>query len=1489
MKKFTHYINVLIWTLVGLYLAVIILVNIPVAQSYIGSRVAEALSQKLATRVEVGRVNLGFFNRIIVDDILMLDQANRQMLRAGRVSAKFDYLSLLQGRISITSAQLFGLKANLYKATAQARPNFQFVLDSLASTDTTGHTPLHLELKSLIIRHGEVAYHQLDAPRKPAFDTRHLSVSHLSSHIILNLLTDDSLNINIKRLSLREASGIDLKSLRFKLEAGRQRATLSNLELSLPSSQLRLGPIAATYRLRDGQLQPSTLRFTGSIAESHITPHDLAALSAKLQRFVRPVAIASTFAGTDESIVLQSLHIAVPQQQQPVALASPADMRISLSGTAHALGRTPRWTADIAQLMVNEEGLEMLAHDIPDAIGRMHSIDYRGQASGQGSDITTKGVLRSGVGNANIAFELRRHHFAGHLDTQGINLRQLLDNTRFGILATNINVEGNTSHKRYKAKGSIQQFDYNDYAYHNLRVDGTYDNGLVSGSLDIDDPNLAADINGSLNTNARTTAAHLTANVHHFNPSTVNLLDGKLGRATYGARIVASFTGRSLNTAKGSLDITNFYKHTADGAYALDSLLLRAGNNAQGHYLTLSSDFAQAEVNGRFDYATLIQSVKNAIVHKLPSIQHLTPIKFSPTRANDFTLRATISRSDWLREFLGLDIDLRQPLRLRGSLSSATDNIEANIYAPELTYNGARYRDVSALITSPGNKLNADLSIVKVAGNGVGMEYRLEASATDDQLVSVLSVDNHAARRLTGRLNSAVRFSRGAMGQSVAHVAIAQSTFSVGDSIFTIHPSSIAYSKNRLEIDNFAMTRGQQHIKVNGITTADTADSLIVDLNDVDVSYMLDLVNFHAVDFSGRASGKAFVSQLFAKPNARAELQVDDFRFQDGRMGTLHARVNWNRALEEIDIDAQARDTIHTAGTMPRPRITNIEGYVSPRRNYIDLAIEAIDTRGEFVASFCSSFMRDADLTANGHVRLWGDLGDINLTGEIVANGQVRITPLNTVYTLHNDTVRCLVNEIQFRNDTILDRNGNVGIVSGSLYHDHLSRLTYDLNVRANHLLAYDWGPSYGSTFYGTVYGTGEVGIKGRSGEVNIDVDVTPTQGSQVVYDVSSPDAISSQEFIHWTSRDSLPATAHTPGQAAAPSDSTGQPLRMADIPTDIHINFLINTTPEATLKLIMDRTTGDYITLNGSGGIRAAYYNKGALDIFGNYVVDHGLYKLTIQNVIKKDFVFAQGSTIVFGGDPYAANLSLKAQYTVNSVSLSDLQIGRSFSGNNIRVNCIMNISGTPAAPRVDFDLDMPTVGTDAKQMIYSLINSEEEMNQQVLYLLAVGRFYAQGNNNATADGSSDSQTSLAMQSILSGQLSQQINTVLRSVVKNNDWNFGANISTGDEGWNNAEYEGLLSGRMLNNRLLFDGQFGYRDNDNATTSFIGDFDLKYLIVPSGNLSVHVYNQTNDRYFTRNSLNTQGLGFIIKKDFDTWRSLFRLRKKKPTTDKQLHP
>ena len=162
MKKFKHICNGIIWTLIVLYLLLIVLMHLPSVQTFLGKEVAEALADKFGTKVEVGKVNLGFFNRIIIDDVMMYDQQGDSLIYASRLSAKIDYMAATQGKISVSSAQIFGQRASLYRQTAKSPANFQFVLDSLASKDTTQHKPLDLHIGSLIIRRGAIAYNQRD-------------------------------------------------------------------------------------------------------------------------------------------------------------------------------------------------------------------------------------------------------------------------------------------------------------------------------------------------------------------------------------------------------------------------------------------------------------------------------------------------------------------------------------------------------------------------------------------------------------------------------------------------------------------------------------------------------------------------------------------------------------------------------------------------------------------------------------------------------------------------------------------------------------------------------------------------------------------------------------------------------------------------------------------------------------------------------------------------------------------------------------------------------------------------------------------------------------------------------------------------------------------------------------------------------------------------------------------------------------------------------
>ncbi len=1444
---------------------------IPQAQNYLGNKVASAISHKLGTEVSIGRVDLGFFNRMIIDNVCIKDQQKQDMLRVGRLSVRLELWPLLDGKIAISSAQLFGAHFLLYKNHDKSPANFQFVLDSLASKDTTSHTPLDLHINSLIIRRSSVSYDQRNEPQTHGlFNTKHLHVRDLSAHINLKTLTDDSLNINVKRLELKEQCGLVVKRMKLHLAAGKNQSQLKNLMIELPHSQLQIDTLNANYQINGNGLQEGSLHYIAKINNTYITPSELSCFNSSLKKISNKVSIAADLSGTDSSIDIKSLAISSPDH----------DIDLMAQGWIRDWEKKPSWHITLHHAAVSEHFVQQLPQtftEIPTELTRLGGIKLSATTERNHQGVgSLKSDLNTQAGDAKITIDMNANQtFSGTVEIADLNLQRLLNNNNFGKITTTFSLDGQLrEHQKpdLNIEGIINNLEYKSYAYNNLTLKGGFSQGKIFANLAINDPNFKAQVDTKLTdehiTSNKLNSIELYANIQHYNSQVLHLKN-QWSDVTLSGQLEAHLEAHNLSDVQGNVRLTNFNLSATDQypTYHLDNLNINTGRENGIQFLTIKSDFADAELEGKYNYNTLVASLTNLLKSKLPTLPILPATNIKTD--NNYVLRLMVSKSDWLRRLAGIDLQLRQPLTLQARVNDYTHELYLNGALPSFTYNGSKYSDAYVNISSPADTMRCNLNIQKEMDNGQHLELGLSALAAQNNLTTSLIWDNHnEEERMSGELNSIMQLYHNVANKPEAHFRVMPSHIILRGEGWDVEPSDILYSDKFLLVDHFSVQHGRQHIIVDGIASKNNTDSLTVDLSEVEVGYILDLVNFHSVEFSGKATGKACAWSLFDEFEANADLMVDEFKFEQGRMGVLHALAQWNNEAKQIDIHALANDG-------PDAK-THINGYVSPVHNTIDLGIEADGTSIEFMHNFTKSFLSSITGSTQGIARLSGTLDDINLTGQLVVNGEATVTPLNTTYKLVSDTVVMVPNEIELRNMAIYDALGNKGTLSGGIHHESLTNLSYDLFVNTENLLAYDFNGFGESTFYGTVYAAGDVSISGHGNDVIIDCNVTPQPGTVFVYNAASPDAISNQEFISWDHNNETNMT-----NQSDTSNTTNNNSRADD--TDIYINFQINATPDAALKLLMDEGTKDYITLYGDGSIRAAFHNKGSFNMFGTYTVDHGTYGITIQNIIKKNFTFNRGGTIVFGGDPYQAALNLQAAYTVSGVSLSDLNIGNSFSSNTIRVNCLMNIGGQPAAPQVDFDLEMPTVNADEQQMVRSVINGQQEMNQQVVYLLAIGRFYNQGANNSSSNegGNQTDQTTLAMQSFLSGTLSTQINSLINQFIKNDNWNFGANISTGNEGWHNAEYEGIINGRMLNNRLLLNGQFGYRDNaTQANPSFIGDFDVQYLLYPNGNLALKVYNQTNDRYFTKSSLNTQGIGIIMKKDFNGIRDLFSTKKRK---------
>ena len=193
----------------------------------------------------------------------------------------------------------------------------------------------------------------------------------------------------------------------------------------------------------------------------------------------------------------------------------------------------------------------------------------------------------------------------------------------------------------------------------------------------------------------------------------------------------------------------------------------------------------------------------------------------------------------------------------------------------------------------------------------------------------------------------------------------------------------------------------------------------------------------------------------------------------------------------------------------------------------------------------------------------------------------------------------------------------------------------------------------------------------------------------------------------------------------------------------------------------------------------------------------------------------------------------------------------------------------------------DIKLFGVDVN--LVGIIATPEDMNLQAMYLLSVGQFYTY-DYTPDVRYQSSGRSSVAMNSFLSGTLSQNFGKFLHEMGLNNEkWSFGTSVATGQEGWNDMDVEGLFSAKLLGGRLFIDGNLGYRDRAAYTSNLVGDFTARYLLNPAGTIQLKAYSESNDRYFTRHSLTTQGGGILFKRDFNNLKQLFKRKPRQKKT------
>ena len=982
-----------------------------------------------------------------------------------------------------------------------------------------------------------------------------------------------------------------------------------------------------------------------------------------------------------------------------------------------------------------------------------------------------------------------------------------------------------------------------------------------------------------MNVSSRIPTFNFQAIINKLRPHDLNLTS-KYPDTEFSLKLRANFTGGSVDEMIGEINVDSLEFMSPEKQYFMNNMNIRASKQNNENQLRLTSEFLTASVEGKFQYHTLPASILNIMRKYVPSL--ILPPKKPIETHNNFQFDIHIYNTDILSTIFDIPLTVYTHSTLKGYFNDPLQRLRVEGYFPRLQYKNNFIESGMILCENPSDHIRARVRLTNLKKKGA-VNLSLDAQAKDDNISTTLDWGNSAAVTYSGQLAAVAKFLRteGEKPLLKAMVEVKPTDIILNDTLWQIHPSQVVVDSGKVDVNNFYFSHQDRYVRINGRLSDNPQDSVKVDLKDINMGYVFDIASISDdVNFEGDATGTAYASGVFKKPVMNTRLFIKNFSLNQGRLGDLNIYGEWDNENRGIRLDASIKDISTTPS-----RVTGIIHPLKPESG-LDLNIEANELNLKFLEHYMKSIANDIKGRATGKVHFYGKFKGLNLDGAVMTNASMNFDILNTHFAI-KDTILLAPTGLTFNNIHISDMEGHSGRMNGYLHFQHFKNLNYRFEIQANNMLVMNTKESTDMPFYGTVYGTGNALLTGNAIQgLDVNVAMTTNRNSIFTYINGSVASATSNQFIKFV--DKTPRrTIQDSIQIISYYEQLQQKRQEAEEEqkTDIRLNILVDATPDATMKIIMDPVAGDYISGKGTGNIRTEFYNKGDVKMFGSYQINQGVYKFSLQEVIRKDFVIKNGSTITFNGAPLDANLDIQASYTVNSASLNDLIPEESSSiiqQPNVKVNCIMNLSGILVRPTIKLGIELPNERDEVQTLVRNYISTEEQMNMQILYLLGIGKFYTEDARN--------NQNSNVMSSVLSSTLSGQLNNALSQVFETNNWNIGTNLSTGDKGWTDMEVEGILSGQLLNNRLLINGNFGYRDNPMANTNFVGDFEAEWLINRSGDIRLKAYNETNDRYYTKTNLTTQGVGIMYKKDFNKWSDLFfwnkwKLRNKRKQEEK----
>ncbi len=1469
--------------LIILPLAGSLLLDIPAVQNFVVQKATRALSERLETRVEIGRVDLGIFSKVKVYDLYVEDYQRDTLLYISHLDAFITGFGIGGGGVELSHGRIE--RARLYlRETPEGEMNIKQVVNRISNPNRERKGNFKLRLRRASIGDMEFRLERLQ-PRNPAYgiDFGRMRLYNLTADVDDFTIDGQSIYTTIRSLSAHERSGFRLDHLSGKFYMTGGCLGFQDVALRTPASSVQIPYISLVgdswleYKDFVGQV-----RIDGALHRTRIASDDVAYFSPRLRDWHLTLSeIDIDLAGTVADFRGDIRSMQINEEGHLVGSASIQGLPdIASTRFDLRIDRLTTTAAEAERLARNIARKELPAGTVQ-LIDRAGEIALTGNFTGLLSDFNAHLTATTAVGEATANLQIRPtkgrlRAVRGDVATRDLRLGELIGHPDLvGGATLSAWIDGVVGRGTADAAvvGNIARLELNGYRYDSLRLDGRLRNREFDGRITARDANLDFDFLGMVDFNDTIPHYDFTMELRHADLRRLNI-NCRDSLSQLSARLIAKAGGRSLDDLNGRIEVQDGRYRYNDKEVRCDNLTITGKNSASSKHISLRSDFADIDFRSRTDYRTVFDYLRRAAWNYLPALNEAKQKAAAAPRpvalADDYSVLSLAIRdinpvtdavSDGLLVAPGSSMLLMfNPASDRLSLKLSSEYIERRrMLATRLVVNARNQGDSLLLFASAEDLYAGALHFPQfdLSGGACQGNMQLSAGFTDTL--------HHATAMLGVRAEVAPE--PGPNGR-VIELRILPSHLKRGDKTWRIAARRIELDTARVKIDRFVVRSSDQQMRVDGIASRSRADSLTLTLQNFDLSPFAQFAGRLGYSVEGYTNGQASMKSVLRGSEVMADIRIDSLSVNEIPSPPLRLTSRWDFARHRAGVVVSNR----TKGD------TLIRGFYDPERvrYYARLKVDSLDLG--LLDPVLQGVISSTSGVADVDLELQGARREARLTGGIRArNLRTTVDFTQVTYTLPEAVLAVENNRLQTRGAELFDPEGNRGSLDFTLNLNHLSNIAYELRLSPERMLVLDTDHEDNDFFYGRLFASGLARIAGNKGNVKMEIAAATEDNSTFFMPLSSKTNISYADFVVF----------EKPAEEAV--DDVEQRKRLfeqrrkrtrATAASRMDISLSLDVRPNVEAELMI---AGNAVRARGEGTLNLQIAPRSNLfEMYGDYTLSEGSYDFSLQNIINKHFTIQSGSTIQWTGSPMDAMLDIDALYKLKASLSPLLQSTVSSESNNVGdrsvpVECVIHLGDRLTNPAITFDVRLPGADPETQAVVANAFYTPEDVDKQFLYLMLFNSFYADANSNSNLGSSVSAATGF---DLLSNMLSTMLpaNMLLRyrpkSELSGEEVDFGVSKSL----VNDRLYVEVEGNYLIDNKQAVD--------NGSVSNFMGEAYITYLIDPAGTLKVKAFTQTIDRFDENQGQQETGIGVYFKEDFDNFRNLRQRIKERFTNRKR---